>query len=432
MQEFKPMRDLPSLAEWTSQDVMVVFGELFQRGYANGIVDQAKSKGMKVIYATVGRRDEQLKLRPLTASEILEKDSPLINIPLEAGFDLEPCSQNGVTPVDQLKGVKMSEWNQVELDWSAIESSRLSGIECFRQRVANYLEQLEEHIPPEANILFVHTMAGGFPRAKVVMPITNKVFKGYDERYASSEEFWQSDMGKLCALSFREVTAETLYHLLDLTARLRASKKDQGKKVAYVAYGYHGTEVLLNNHYRWQSYSPYLQGWAKLRLEEIAKEAFANNISCSVFNCPEILTNSSSIFLGVEVSLYPLLGALKKEASSQAQTQKVLQECASLLSEGHSLEEIVGYCNDYLTSSTIQQWSNFAAWPQHNGNEQMKLMRESSANLIDMHKDPKDLITYRLSEVVIRACGQLMFQEAWRAREPVWWLGHDVIAKTYN
>ncbi|MCB0390678.1 MAG: hypothetical protein KDD58_05285 [Bdellovibrionales bacterium] len=428
MDKFTPLRELPHPSQWSSKDVLVVFGELFSRGYANGIVDLAKAKGMKVIYSTVGRRDQAQNLRPLTLEEIKEKETPLINVPLEAGFDLQPNSK-GQTPMDYLKGYKMSEWQNIKLDWKLIEESRLAAVEDFRERVQKYITELKKEIPHNANVLFVHTMAGGFPRAKIVMPITNKVFKGYDDRYSSSEEFWISDLGKLCALNFKEVTGETFRHLIELTSELRDELNKNNQKISYVAYGYHGTDVLIGEKYHWQSYSPYLQGWAKLHLEDISVQSFSNDIHACVFNCPEILTNSSSIFLGVEVSLYPLLGALKKEGLSHPEAQKILSECQGLLSDGHNLEDIIIYCTKYLTSDTIKKWTDFDSWPQHNGNEQMKLMRESSAELIDMHKDPKNLITYKLSEVVIKACGKIMLNESWQPKQPVWWLGHDIVAK---
>ncbi len=428
MSQFTPLRNLPSPGEWSSKDVMVVFGELFNRGYANGIVDLAKSKGMKVIYSTVGRRDDQNKLRPLTNEELKDKELPLINIPLEAGFDLEPAS-NGISPVEQLKGVKMSEWNNVKFDWNHIEESRNSAVENFRSRASKYLAELEKEIPEDSNIIFVHTMAGGFPRAKVVMPVTNKVFKGFGDRFCSSESFWKSDIGKFCDINFKEVTGQTLFHLIDLTANLRKKYEDNNKKVSYVAYGYHGTDILLGDKYQWQSYSPYLQGWAKIHLEEVAKKAFNNNVKCSVFNSPEILTNSSSIFLGVEVSLYQLLGALKKEGLTHPVAQETLSNCQSLLKEDVSIDDVLGYCTKYFASDTIEKSYNFEDWPQHSSNEQMKLMRESSSELINMHKDSKQLITSTLSEVVFKACGKIMLNEAWSIQQPVWWIGHDAVTK---
>jgi hypothetical protein len=263
------------------------------------------------------------------------------------------------------------------------------------------------------------------------MPAMNRVFKGHGARYASSEEFWNTDLGKLCDASFEEVTADTLEHLLAATAELREKIKNQGGETSYVAYGYHGTEILMGGEYRWQSYSPYLQGFAKLKLEKIAQAAFKKGVKASVFNAPEILTNSSSIFLGVEVALYPLMGALRKEGPDHPATRRILQACDEKLGEGHDLNEIMKRTESYFTSGIIRRWTKYEAWPQHNGPEQMELMRTTSDFLIAIHKDQKELMTADLSEVVFKACGRIMLSEAYSPREPVWWIGHDAVARTY-
>lgn len=428
MQEFTPMREIPQKHNYGDGDVLVVFGELFHRGYANGIVDEAKKAGMKVIYSTVGRRDEKLQLRALNSEELAEKEQPLINIPLEAGFDLEPSSK-GSSPVDQLKGVKLRGWENAEIDFEQVKESRTAGINRFRASVEAYLNQLEAEIPDGANVLFVHTMAGGFPRAKVVMPAANRVFKGSGERYFSSETFWHSDIGKLCEMSFNEVTGETLYHLLDLSTGFRDRLKAEGRTVRYVCYGYHGTEILINDQYQWQSYAPYLQGWAKLRLEEIAQEFWQKGVEVSVFNAPEILTNSSGIFLGVELSLYPLMQALKKESADSAVTADVLAKCQSLLKEGETLKNLLAKTNDYFNNEAISQLAEYSGWPQHNFQEQMDCMRSKSSEFLELHKSDKELIVAQLSEVVFQACGRLMIDQTSDLQKPVWWLGHDVIAK---
>ena len=71
----------------------------------------------------------------------------------------------------------------------------------------------------------------------------------------------------------------------------------------------------MNGEYRWQSYTPYVQGLAKMRLEDIAPR-LRQGFLATVFNCPEIQTNSSALFLGVEISLYPLLTAIRRERAS--------------------------------------------------------------------------------------------------------------------
>jgi len=93
MTDYKPMTQLPESGGYKAGDVLVLVGELFGRGYANGLVEEAKRVGMTVIGTTVGRRDSDGSLRPLNAEELAEAESILggtvINVPLEAGFDME-------------------------------------------------------------------------------------------------------------------------------------------------------------------------------------------------------------------------------------------------------------------------------------------------------------------------------------------------------
>lgn len=302
---FTPMRALPDQAQFKKGDVLVVFGEIFSRGYVNGIVDEAERDGITVIRTTVGRRDESGQLRALNESELAAQPKPFVNVPLEAGFDLEPGGEIGRSPVEQLAGVKMSEWANAKLDWAAVEDSRAKGIERFKKNVAAYMKEIDRLVPEGANVIFAHTMAGGVPRAKVLMPVMNRVFKGTGDRHLPSEQYWQTDLGRLTAMSFEEVSANTLSHLLEASHGLKQRVESKGGSVRYVAYGYHGTEVQIRGEYAWQSYAPYLQGWAKLKLESIARDAWAAGTRVTVYNCPEILTNSSSIFVGVEVPLYP-------------------------------------------------------------------------------------------------------------------------------
>jgi hypothetical protein len=429
MQEFLPLREVADRPGYTSKDVLVVFGEVFARGYVNGLIDEAKKIGMKVIYSTVGRRDENEALRALTSEELAQKEKPLINVPLECGFDLVKSTQ-GQSPVDQLKGLKLSEADKAKLDWEQVEDSRRKGREDFRKRVGQYLKELERMIPAGANVLMAHTMAGGVPRAKIILPVMNRVFKGHGERYASSRDFWEGTLGRFSEMSFLDVTANSLADLIELSSGLRDKVKGGGGGVSYVAYGYHGTEILMGDKYQWQSYAPYLQGFAKIELENVAKRAMADGIPACVFNAPEILTNSSSIFLGVEVALYPLLGAFKKEGASHPVTKQLMSDCARLLKPEHSLDDILKLTDSYFRSDIILgRWTDYKAWPQHNGPEQMALMRTTSEKIIDMHADEKQLLTARLSEIVFTACGKAMITEGKSPRKPVWWVGHDLVSK---
>lgn len=428
-QPFQPLRKVPSLSGFGQGDVLVVFGEVFARGYVNGLIEQARKLGLKVIYSTVGRRDENDQLRALTHEELTGKDQPLINVPLECGFDLEK-STAGLTPCDQLKGLKLSETHMAKLDWAQVDDSRKRGRESFRVRVREYLAELDKAIPKGAKVLFAHTMAGGVPRAKIILPVMNRVFKGHGDRYASSEAFWEDTLGKFCAMNFMDVTANSFADLIELSQPLRDRVKQEGGDCGYVAYGYHGTEILIDGAYTWQSYAPYLQGFAKLELEQIAVRAMQMGVKASVYNAPEILTNSSSIFLGVEVALYPLLGAFQRDGAGHPLTKDLLNACQSLLKPEHSLTEILSLTNGYFTSDIIKnRWSKYPAWPQHNGPDQMELMRTTSEKIIDMHKDEKQLLTARLSEIVFQACGKAMMFNALNPGQPVWWIGHDLVVK---
>ena len=425
---YTPLREVPHTSGWKKGDVMVVFGELFSRGYANGIVDEAERAGMKIIRSTVGRRDAEGKLRPLTDEEIATQTQPFINIPLEAGFDLEPSGQ-GISPADQLKSIKMSEWESAKLDWGQVEDSRQRGVDRFRKNVEAYMKELAPHIEKGANVLFVHTMAGGVPRAKILMPTMNKVFKGTGDRHMPSEAFWKSDLGRLSEINFEEVTAKTFEHLLDLSTGVREEVEKNGGQVRYVAYGYHGTEVLMNGKYGWQSYAPYVQGWAKIELEEIAKRSSKKGVTATVFNCPEILTNSSSIFQGVEVPLYTLIGALRKEGPESKRMKDISARATALLKPEHTFDDVQKVTDRVLTHSAVMKQSNYDQWPQHNTKEQMEALIAGSDTLIEMHKDQKQLMTAVLSEEIFRACGYVMFHESWKPHGPALWLGHDVLAK---
>lgn len=426
--EFIPLRSMQQEQRFGEGDVLVVFGEVFQRGYVNGLIDEARQHGLKVIFSTVGRRDDNEQLRPLTEQELSEKDQPLINVPLEAGFDMETDS-TGKRPIDRVAGLKLSEWKNADLNEADLRVCSEKGTARFRKSVQEYMKKLEPMIPAGKNVLFAHTMAGGVPRTKIVMPVMNRVFKGSGDRYASSQEFWESPLGRFCDMSFSDVTAETFAHLIELSKPIREKVQKAGGHVGYTAYGYHGTEILFKGDYHWQSYSPYLQGFAKIQLEEIAEKAFRDGIHACVFNAPEILTNSSSIFLGVEVALYPLLGALKREAPNHPYTKTVMEKCAALLKDDCSLNDILSLTDSYFSSDVIKRWTKFPEWPQHNGPEQMALMRETSTKILDMHKDQKALLTAELSEVVFRACGKAMLAEGAKPRKPVWWIGHDLVAK---
>lgn len=425
---YQALREVPAKAGYGKGDVLVLFGELFGRGYANGIVDEARQAGMTIVGATVGRREADGSLRPLQAGELAQAEASLggriVNVPLEAGFDLEPAG-DGPSPVEQLKAAKPGGWQSISLDWGLVSQSREAGARRFARNVEAFVAGLDPHVPEDANVLFVHTMAGGFPRARVYMPLMSRMFRTAGDKFLSSREFWSCDLGRLWAASFDEVTGRTFERLLAATASLRS----RAKRVRYVAYGYHGCEVFIGGKYTWQTYVPYLQGWAKMLLERIAREGWRDGVKCTVFNSPEIWTNSSSHFLGVEISIYPLLRAIRNEGAGTSAAEAMWDRCRAHLKDGASLEGALARAEEFLASPVMAPFRDIGQWPQHNGRDQAEAMLAASADLFAMSADPKNPVCAELSRSVFQGVGRLMFDTSWDAPGPVLWLNHDVIAK---
>lgn len=431
MTEYRPVQQLPETAGYGAGDVLVLIGELFGRGYANGLVDEARRLGMTVIGTTVGRRDADGTLRPLSAEELSESEALLggriINVPLEAGFDMEAAAGQP-SVCEQLKKARPDDWQTLAFDDEFIAQAHAAGTARFRAAISQVSAALDPLIPAGAHVIFAHSMAGGIPRARVFMPLLNRVFKGTGDKYLSSGEFWKSGLGRLCDVSFNEVTADTFRYLVEETAALRSRISTGGGRVRYTAYGYHGTAVLVGGEFRWQSYTPYVQGFAKMRLEEIAADVTRQGVAATVFNCPEIQTNSSALFLGVEISLYPLLSALRRELGDAA-CAPLFERCQGMLKEGETLDNLLERTDAYLSSPIIASIVDFDSWPQHNTREQAELMLASSAELMGMHSDAKQLICAELSRIVFLATGRLMIHASWAAEAPALWLNHDIIAR---
>lgn len=429
-----PLRDIPQTNIFRKGDVFVLFGELFGRGYANGLINEARKAGMTVIGVTVGRRDEQNALRPLNDEELAAAEANLggriINVPLMAGFDLD-APPGEPTPTDLLAGMTLKSWQDDKLDWKHIEKCREAGAKRFKDSVAKVMAELNGMIADGRNVIFAHTMAGGIPKVKVFLAIANRIYKGRGERFLSSRELLDSDLGKLILMNFDEVTANTFQYLLEGSAAIRARIEKTGGQVRYTAYGYHGTEILIDGRYQWQTYTNYTQGQAKKRLERFAESAWAKGIKATVYNCPEIRTNSSDIFAGLELSLFPLLNALKKE-NGGAWAEAQWQACRALFQDGHSLEDLLKKITDYNASSVMKKFRNFEAWPMDNSAELADLMIGTSDEIMQMHKDRKVLVTDILSALVLEGTGPLMFHEASNPAGPVLWLNHDIIAKQLN
>ena len=428
------LNQLPQTNIFRKGDVFVLFGELFGRGYASGLVGEARKAGMEIVGITVGRRDENNALRPLDAEELAAAEANLggriINVPLMAGFDLDaPAGEP--TPTDLLGKLTLKTWETDKLDWDHIEKCRQVGIQRFKDGVAQVMAQLDGLIGEGRNVFFAHTMAGGIPKAKVFMVIANRIYKGRGDRFMSSQTLLDSDLGKLILQNFDEVSANSFQYLIEGSAAIRARIEAAGGQVRYSAYGYHGTEILQGGGYQWQTYTNYTQGYAKMRLERIARDAWAQGVKATVYNCPEIRTNSTDVFAGVELPLISLLHALKKEGGG-AWADAQWQACRDLLADGHSLEEVLQKVADFHASEVMQGFRDFAAWPMPNNPAQADLTIGTSDAIAEMHKDRKALITDLLSTLVLEATGPLILRESSAPTGPVLWLNHDIIAQQLN
>ena len=429
-----PLQQVPRQNIFRAGDVFVLFGELFGRGYANGLVNEARRAGMHIVGITVGRRDNSNALRPLNEEELATAElglgGKIINIPLMAGFDLD-APQGTPTPTDMLGGLTLKSWTEDKLDWTHVEECRAVGVKRFKDALTQVMAALEGLIPQGSNVFFAHTMAGGIPKAKVFLAIANRIYKGRGDRFMSSQLLLDSDLGKLILKNFDEVSANTFEHLIEASASIRSRVEAAGGAVRYTAYGYHGTRILIGDDYVWQTYTNYTQGMAKMRLERIAEAAWSRDIKATVYNCPEIRTNSSDIFAGVELPLIPLLQALKKE-NGGAWAESQWQACRALLNDGISLEDVLSKVYNFQCNNVMVPFRNFAAWPMPNSQPQAGLTIGTSDEIQKAHKDSKALVTDLLSALVIEATGPLMFHESSAPTGPVLWLDHDIIAKQLN
>lgn len=423
MTNYFPLRETPQTAQYKRGDYLVIFGEVFGRGYVNGLIQEAQKYEMEIIYSTVGRRESGV-LRNLNAEELSKQPSPTINIPLEAGFDLEK-GKDGSTVCDHVKEIKLDDWQNTKLDWKSINESEAEGTKRFTKYVREYLKELQAKIEPGKNVFIAHLMAGGVPRAKIFLAALNRVVKPKGDKFIPSETFWTSDLGKLCDKSFNAVTADTLKILVEESQELQKSNPTR-----FSAYGYHGTEITTGGDYFWQSYAPYIQGWAKIRLENHSAHFQKNGIKTSVYNCPEILTNSSSIFQGVEVPLYPLLSSFKKFGNETKYTKDLLEKCQALLKSDKKVEDLLNVAKSFYNDPEIKNDFNlFEKFPQHNNLSQMQKLVDCSNRIIEMHQDEKNLITFILSEEVLKGTGQLIFHDSYLMPKPSVWLNHDIIVK---
>jgi hypothetical protein len=100
-----------------------------------------------------------------------------------------------------------------------------------------------------------------------------------------------------------------------------------------------------------------------------------------------------------------------------------------MLKEGETITGLLERAARYISSPILAQIEDFATWPQHNTREQAELMLASSAELMEMHTDQKQLVCAELSRIVFLATGRLMLHNSWNPGSATVWLNHDIISR---
>ena len=77
----------------------------------------------------------------------------------------------------------------------------------------------------------------------------------------------------------------------------------------------------------------------------------------------------------------------------------------------------------------MARFSSYEEWPHHNTPEQAELMLSRATELLDMNRNPKEIVCAVLSRAVFTAVGKLMLDASWNPSASVLWLNHDIIAK---
>lgn len=411
--------------------VFIIFGEVFPGSYIQGLLAQAKKHNATIIYSTMGRRTSKQELRALNPEELQEKikelqldnSNLLINIPLEAGFDLEPYKDSNL--VNKINSFNLKTWEDCSIDQEYLSKIKNQARLKFKKQIQKFLIEANKHIPQNTkNIHFIHTMAGGIPRAKLLIAILNRVLKGRGNRFYSSEKFCSTPLGKAALESFKSVTADSFKDLITETAQLRDLWSKQNITTSYTAFGYKGNTLLIREKYQWTAYAPYIQGWAKLELEKIAIDSQKSGIQANVFNCPEVLTRSSKAFSGIEVYLYPVLSSLDQQSSDLILKkigdlpiiQSLLKQLTSpsltkerftqFFEKDFSFEKLKNLTDDFFLNPNLKKQLQIENWPQHNSPEQMNLMIEKSLELEQYtKKDTKLLLYSHLSTLLIYLAG---------------------------
>jgi len=109
-----------------------------------------------------------------------------------------------------------------------------------------------------------------------------------------------------------------------------------------------------------------------MRLEQAAGRCLEEGIKATVYNCPEIQTNSSALFLGVEISSIHSGGSGEGRGRTCLPGDRCRMPGAP--QGGGYPRRAPGRCKRIPRFTPHRAFRDFDGWPQHNTPEQAEYM----------------------------------------------------------
>jgi hypothetical protein len=96
------------------------------------------------------------------------------------------------------------------------------------------------------------------------------------------------------------------------------------------------------------------------------------------------------------------------------------------------MDDVIAKITNLQADDVMRPFYDFSRWPMPNNQGQSDLTIGTSAEITQMHKDSKTLISDHLSTLVVESTGKLIFGGSSEPEGPVVWLNHQVVAKQLN
>lgn len=427
MNRIESFKELDSRAN--ANCAVVLIGEYLKDGYLKGVRDFCKRHNWQIFFSTIGRRervaDDSLfatgQLRAPAPQELdseVEKDN-LINLPLEAGFDLVSLS-DGRKLSDLLN--KCSEFRKFEISQNDLEEFRSASEVQFKKRLDEFCVQLAPRLEKFDYVLYVHAMAGGTIRHPLALEGLAELLKGT----LNLHDYFKTGLGRAANANINEVSSQTFNYLID-AIKTNAAMKNLKNEFRIAGYGYHGTKIEIAGAYKWMSLPPYFPAPAKVNLEKISEKNFASGVSCTVFNSPEVVTASSRHFPGISLSSIAFLGSLSKGGHLASPLFSSRFQSETQVIKGFDIEKLSKIADQFFNHPMFKTFQ-IEQWPQTCTAEISNEIRLAQGKITEVTTVPGFRnLTSALSRILIALVGEILVKESVSAKEPIYWAGHDVI-----